>query len=103
VSAPPLVRFWFEFEAPTASRSYRRWVGVTAWTIEDAKRLVKENAFADLEELPPIIKMIENVDVSTLDANHVLRNMLPPNIRGIWYPMGLQLPPRQGKGNRHNL
>jgi len=37
--------------------------------------------------MPEIKKVIENVDVSTLDAGHVLPNMSPPNIRGVWFPL----------------
>jgi hypothetical protein len=32
--------------------------------------------------------VIEDVDVTTLDANHVLPNMMPPSVRGVWYPIG---------------
>jgi hypothetical protein len=38
---------------------------------------------------PEIGAVVEDVDVSTLDANHVLPNMEAPNWRGVWYPMGL--------------
>jgi len=37
-----------------------------------------------------VIQLIEDVDVSTLDQDHVARNMLDPNERGIWYPLGFQ-------------
>ena len=33
-----------------------------------------------------VTDIIEDVDVSTLDANHVL----PPNLRGVWFPLGYQ-------------
>jgi len=37
-----------------------------------------------------VTDIIEDVDVSTLDANHVLPNMAPPNLRGVWFPLGYQ-------------
>ena len=49
--------------------------------------LLKEKVFNGAT-LPEIKNMIENVDVSTLDAGHVLPNMSPPNIRGVWFPLG---------------
>ena len=39
-------------------------------------------------ELPTIAVLIEDVDVSTLDAGHVLPNMSPPVRRGVWFPLG---------------
>jgi len=35
---------------------------------------------------PDAVKVTEDVDVSTLDAGHVLPNMYPPNERGVWFP-----------------
>jgi len=35
--------------------------------------------------MPPVRKVVENVDVSTLD-DHVRPNMHPPNWRGMWFP-----------------
>lgn len=53
----------------------------------DALLLVLERVFSG-KALPPIIKIIEDVDISTLDKNHVLPNMQPPFARGIWFSMG---------------
>jgi len=39
-------------------------------------------------ELPRIRLLIEDVDVSKLDAGHVLPNIDPPVWRGIWFPRG---------------
>jgi hypothetical protein len=58
--------------------------GVTAFDRDDAVHLV--GVFLGSE--PPVpASVIEDVDVSTLDENHVLSNMLPPSERGVWYPM----------------
>jgi len=76
-----LKRYWFEFETPAL---FPR-VGVTAFSYDDALSLVKEKIFPS-EALPTIKKYIENVDIQTLDQNHVIPNMGVCTIRGIWFP-----------------
>ena len=82
-----LTRYWIEFDH-TSSIDARMtpWVGVTAWTLDDALYLVRSLLFAG-RTLPPMLRTIENVDVSQLDAKHVLHHVHPSNERGIWYPM----------------
>jgi hypothetical protein len=87
VTTLKLVRYWFEFEVVPPDRFVTR-VGVTAWTLDDARLLVSKEVFGG-RDLPPLRLLIEDVDVSTLDAGHVLPNMNPPNERGIWYPKGI--------------
>lgn len=84
-----LRRFWFEFE-PASSQDARLtpWCGVTAFNLDDARSLVETLLFP--AGLPKVLRLVEDVDVSTLDADHVRRNMAPPNLRGIWYPLGYQ-------------
>ena len=82
-----LTRYWFEFdwgdeEPPPGARFG---CGVTALGAEDALALLRERVFVG-RDLPPIKRMIEDVDVSTLDEGHVLPNMAPPNWRGVWFP-----------------
>jgi hypothetical protein len=81
-----LHRFWIEFVYPDR---YIDWPpradGVTAYTLDDALRLIGAEIFRDAP-LPPIRAVIEDVDVTTLDEKHVISNMDPPNWRGIWYP-----------------
>jgi hypothetical protein len=84
-----LRRFWFEFEAdPTGlplGMSYG--CGVTARDYDDALALLRERAFPG-GVIPRFLRSVEDVDVSTLDPRHVLPNMHPPVVRGIWFPMG---------------
>jgi hypothetical protein len=62
--------------------------GITAWNYDDAISLLDKQIFKGAP-IPKVTKFIENIDVSTLDANHILPNIgNPPNVRGIWYPMG---------------
>jgi hypothetical protein len=60
-------------------------VGVTAYDVDDANRLLDENLFK-AETRPALAGLIEDIDVSTLDPNHILPNIGFTTIRGIWYP-----------------
>jgi hypothetical protein len=83
---PQLKRFWIEFHLNN-HYSLGLGCGVTAWNYNDALNILKEKIFKN--DPPPLVKkVIEDIDVSTLDTGHVLPNMLPPNIRGVWYPLG---------------
>lgn len=83
-----LKRYWFRFdiryELPVGSKIG---VGVTAYNLDDALSIVANKMFNE-KELPPIEEQIENVDLRTLDSNHILPNMGIPNVRGIWFPLG---------------
>lgn len=85
-----LVRFWIEFEQTIDDQpppGTLIGVGVTAVDRDDALRLVAERVFEG-EPLPPIKGLRTDVDLSTLDAGHVIPNMEPPVRRGVWYPRG---------------
>lgn len=83
-----LRRYWIVLEgAERLSRGLGHGCGVTAIDLADAVRLMEQKIFKG--KLPAPVKAVtEDVDVSTLDAGHVLPNMLPPDRRGIWFPMG---------------
>lgn len=66
---------------------HNNYFGVTAWTYEDALFLLRSVVFKT-DALPLIKLSIENVDVSTLDANHVRTNMGVVTFRGVWFPKG---------------
>jgi hypothetical protein len=90
-----LHRYWFEFEAQDERdmrSEIRLGCGVTAYSVDDAAALLGERVFKS--GLPKIRRVIEDVDVSKLDAGHVRPNMAPPNWRGIWFPMGYANPTR---------
>jgi hypothetical protein len=71
-----LKRFWFKIEKGHG-------IGVTAYTIDDAIALIaKESLLINTQ----IVEIIEDVDIQSLDQNHVIPNMGPPNFRGIWFP-----------------
>ena len=80
-----LIRYWFEFEFPEINKGTfgtGLGFGVTAYSYDDAVFIIKKQIFTDCP-FPAIKKVIENIDVSKLDAGHVLPNMLPPNLIGI--------------------
>lgn len=81
-----LKRFWFKFSAPPLG-SVNLGCGVTAYDYNDALKLLRDKIFAG-REMPIIAEVIEDVDVATLDKNHVIPNMEAPVIRGIWFPKG---------------
>jgi hypothetical protein len=83
-----LRRYWFEFELPQAKARivvYGLGCGVTAYDYDDAISLMNDHLFS-AQEIPPIRRVIETVDVSTLDAKHVRVNIGVPIYRGVWFP-----------------
>ncbi|WP_293312933.1 hypothetical protein [Pedobacter sp. UBA5917] len=83
-----MIRYWFEFKNyPKVPPGTRMGCGVTAFDYEDALAMLKEKVFNG-GNLAHIICTKENIDISTLDANHVLPNIGLANKRGIWFPPG---------------
>jgi hypothetical protein len=82
-----LRRYWFEFRAPREELPPGSWLGcgVTAVDTEDAERLLVAGPFRGAP-LPPIERVVLDVDVSNLDAGHVVPNMADPTRRGVWFP-----------------
>ncbi len=69
-----LTRYWF-------SNNDNLGYGVTAFSVEDANSLLKRASLETDDQHP-----ISDIDIRTLDQGHVIPNMGPPNIRGIWFP-----------------
>ncbi len=70
-----LRRYWFLIPGRTG-------LGVTAYSLNDARFLLQaEGVLLDRD-----IEVVEDVDVSTLDARHVLPNAGPACFRGVWFP-----------------
>jgi len=73
-----LRRFWFPL-----SRGFG--IGVTAATEDEARTMAEETRayyFADAV----FTGLVPDVQLSTLDQNHVVPNAGPVVIRGVWYP-----------------
>ena len=83
-----LTRFWFEFHEKNRSElplSCHMGIGVTAYSIEDANSLIR-SIVLNGDPLPVPSSVVSNVDISSLDQNHVLPNMNEPHSRGVWFP-----------------
>jgi hypothetical protein len=81
-----LRRYWFTFERFENPTALNLGCGVTAASYDDALALVRDSVFHG--RTPPINDCIEDVDVSRLDANHVLPNVGNVLVHGIWFPLG---------------
>ncbi len=85
-----LRRFWFEFEhTPQLPSVLLMGCGVSASSRDVAEAIISKRLFKGAE-LPTCLKVIEDIDISTLDPNHVLPNMGVVVRSGIWFPIGYQ-------------
>jgi hypothetical protein len=87
-----LKRYWFTFALTLADEHPSGTLmgcGITAFSKEDALDLLKRRVFQE-GPLPTIKSLIEDVDVSALDAGHVLPHMHSPSERGVWFPIGYE-------------
>jgi hypothetical protein len=79
-------RYWFKF---VSNKPYdylhQLGCGVTARNYDDAVSILRETVFAD-EELPTIKSVVEDIELSALDQEHVTPNMEPSVWRGLWFP-----------------
>lgn len=85
-----LRRYWFEFEEPSAGAlppGTRAGCGVTAYSHDDGLAILRQRVFPG-GDVPTIRKVVEDVDVSCLDPQHVIPNMGSVSRRGVWYPLG---------------
>ena len=70
-------RFWFPITGHFG-------IGVTANSEGEARVLA--NHAAELVGWPSVDQVVENIDIRGLDQKHVVPNMGPPNVRGVWFP-----------------
>jgi len=85
-----MTRFWFEFNLENYDKPPMGIIvgcGITASTEDEVIDLMKRHVFKD-KKIPPFMKVIKNIDISTLDKNHVIPNMKSPSEKGIWFPLG---------------
>ena len=71
-----LRRFWFQVDVGLG-------IGVTEFSEAEARALAESEARRLGRR---IISCTPDIDVSTLDPRHVLPNLGPSAVRGIWYP-----------------
>ena len=77
-----LTRYWIEFHEHQGPFGF----GITAVDEADALGLARTWWTEFGVPMPAVKAITVDVDVSTLEPE-VRLNMLPPNWRGIWYPM----------------
>jgi hypothetical protein len=75
-----LIRFWFE-----CKRQYKLGAGVTAYSKAYAVKLLSDSGLIEGRDFD-LERCTQDVDIRDLDQNHVVPNMGPPNLRGVWYP-----------------
>ncbi len=79
-----MIRYWLTFSGLDTPHPINLGCGVTARSYDDAMVLVQA-AFPDLAVGSPAT-VVENIDISTLDAKHVLPNVGNVLARGVWWP-----------------
>jgi hypothetical protein len=83
-----LTSFWIKTPYLTGPLGF----GVTAYSLDDAVSIIRGWGF----KLPDDLKLLtirEGITVADLDQPHVVSNMGPIVIRGLWYPFaGLGVP-----------
>jgi hypothetical protein len=83
-----LRRYWFTFDR-THPTVVHMGCGVTAFDRQAALALIQRRIFPD-QPMPAITSVTDDVDIRTLEANHVRPNMGVPVWPGIWFPQGYQ-------------
>ena len=76
---PLLRRYWFQTKKGLG-------FGVTAYSLADARHLLATIVHDRYRESDVLI-IIEDIDIRILDQRHIIPNMGPPNLRGVWYPL----------------
>ncbi|MGD9814272.1 MAG: hypothetical protein AB7Q23_00965 [Hyphomonadaceae bacterium] len=80
-----LRRFWIRLAGGEIPVGFRMGCGITAFTRDDALGLLL-TVWPALEGDPVIVDVTEDVDLTTLDQNHVLPNVGDVTRRGVWFP-----------------
>lgn len=73
-----LVRYWFPSDTGLG-------FGVTGRTLDDALALLSSFGYEPGRDFNPS-RVVENVSVSALDQNHIVPNIGPVVVRGVWFP-----------------
>jgi hypothetical protein len=83
-----LHRYWFRFrltiDEPHPVGTLMG-CGVTAASYAQALDLLRERVF-QADPMPSIQQCVTDIDVSELDAKHILPNIGDPSRAGIWFP-----------------
>jgi hypothetical protein len=81
-----LHRYWLKCAFSSKPSSLNLGCGITAYNEADARRIFEETV-VPVHGPREILEIIEDIDISTLEANHVRLNMGVPVYRGVWFPL----------------
>jgi len=76
-----LTAFWIVPSNPHGPLGY----GVTAFSLPDAFSIIRSFGYQLTDDLSSL-RITENISPASLDDSHVVRNMGPIVVRGLWYP-----------------
>ena len=85
-----LKRYWFEFDISGENLSQFGYLpmhgcGITAYDYNDALNIMRHFILRS-DDLPKFTRIVENIDVSTLEDKHIIPNLGVPIWRGVWFP-----------------
>jgi len=98
-----LRKYWFKFDLSFGDPhpiGTLLGCGVTALSREEALELVRQRVFR-AHVMPSVEKCVEDVQISDLDAKHVLPNIGDPSQRGVWFPLGYEPCPDEAPAAEH--
>ncbi len=78
----PLIAFWI---VPPGERGPFYAFGVTAFSLNDAFRIIEDAGYA-LPEDKSTLHVKDGITISDLDQSHIAPNIGPLIVRGLWYP-----------------
>ena len=78
-----LTAYWIESPLPHAPLGF----GVAAWSFDDALAIIRAMQYGRClpDELAGL-RVTDGITVADLDQTHVVANMGPIVVRGMWYP-----------------
>ena len=83
MECPPLTAFWIVSQSKNGPLGF----GVTALSLDDAVFIIRALGYGQyLPDNVGALQIHEGVTVAGLDQPHVVANMGPIAIRGMWYP-----------------
>jgi hypothetical protein len=83
-----LKRYWFEFVFPEDEEMVFQLAfgcGVTASSPQEATAIVMKQVFAG-REMPALKRVLEGVDIDSLDEKYVRPFVGDTRVKGIWFP-----------------
>jgi hypothetical protein len=84
-----LTRYWFEFVRGGRPTALSLGCGITAYNLDDARRVLRQAVFPLYGERA-VARVIEGVDVASLDAERVRPRLGNSAAPGVWFPVASQ-------------